>query len=52
VVERRLMRAQAVELLGLSVRQVQRLANNYRKYGAADLLSRRRGQPNNRSYPK
>ena len=49
--ERRLTRAQAGELLELSVRQVQRLVNRYREHGAAGLLSQRRGQPSNRCYP-
>ncbi len=51
VAERRLTRAQAGDLLGLSSRQVQRLVNRYRLEGAAGLMSRKRGVASNRRYP-
>jgi transposase len=38
----------AAERLGLSRRQVERLANRYRCEGAAGLVSRRRGRSGNR----
>lgn len=45
-------RAQAGDLMGLSVRQVQRIHNAYRKDGAPALVSKKRGQPGNRRYPQ
>ena len=43
----------ASEALGLSVRQIRRLWKNYRKKGAAGLMSKRRGKPsNNRLSPE
>ena len=48
VVERRLRQSEAARRLGLSVRQVKRLARRYRERGAAGLASGRRGRrPNN-----
>jgi len=48
VVERRLRQSEAARRLGLSVRQVKRLARRYRERGAAGLMSARRGRrPNN-----
>jgi len=47
----RFTRAQAGHLLGLSVRQVQRLLNAYRKQGPQALVSKKRGRPSNRRYP-
>ena len=41
----------AAERLGLSRRQVERLANRYRCEGAAGLVSRRRGRPGNHQLP-
>lgn len=49
--ERHLTRAQAAELLGISVRQVQRIINRYRSDGIEGLVSKKRGQPSNRRYP-
>jgi len=51
VVEERLMPWRAAERLGLSRRQVERLANRYRCEGAAGLVSRRRGRPGNHQLP-
>jgi hypothetical protein len=50
--ERRLTRAQAGQLVGLGVRQMQRLLNAYRQHGPPALISRKRGQPSNRRYPR
>ena len=50
--EGRLTRAQAGGLINLSVRQVQRLLNAYRKQGPQALVSKQRGKPSNRCYPQ
>lgn len=50
--EGRFVRAHASDLLGLSVKQVQRLLNAYRKHGPPGLVSRKRGRPSNRRYPE
>lgn len=50
--EGQLTRAQAGDLIGLSVRQVQRLLNAFRKQGPPALVSKKRGRPSNRSYPQ
>ena len=47
VVERRLKQREAAVRLGLSVRQVKRLAARYRDRGAAGLVSGRRGKRSN-----
>ena len=48
VVERRLRQSEAAGRLGVSVRQVRRLARRYRERGSAGLASGRRGRrPNN-----
>ena len=49
--EKRLKVFQAAEQLQLGNRQVLRLAKAFKKHGAGALVSRRRGQPGNRSYP-
>lgn len=46
--ERKLTQKQAAEILGLSVRQVERLFRCYKKSGAAGLVSKKRGRPSNR----
>ena len=51
LVEKRLTRAQASELLGLSIRQVQRLKTAYQAHGISGLTSKKRGKPSNRRYP-
>lgn len=48
VCERRLKQAPAAQRLGLSVRQVKRLVQAYRREGPAALVSTRRGRPSNR----
>jgi len=45
--QKRLRQRQAAELLGLSVRQVIRLAEAFRREGASALVSKRRGRPSN-----
>lgn len=47
--ERRRTRRRAGELLGLSARQVRRLARAFTREGARALASRRRGKPSNRT---
>ena len=47
VVEKRLKQREAAERLGLSVRQVKRLAARYRDQGAAGLVSGHRGKRSN-----
>lgn len=46
----RMRQRQAAKLLGLSCRQVKRLARAWRVEGAAGLRSRRRGRPGNRRH--
>ena len=48
VSEKRLTQAEAARQLGVTWRQVKRLAAIYRREGAAGLVSRRLGQPSNR----
>ena len=50
VVEKRLTQREAAARLGLSVRQVKRLAKRYRAQGAAGMASARRGAPSNRAF--
>ena len=47
VVEKRLKQREAADRLGLSVRQVKRLAARYRELGAAGLVSGHRGKRSN-----
>ena len=46
--ERKLTQRKAAEMLGLSVRQVERLYSCYKKSGPAGLVSGKRGRPSNR----
>ena len=46
--ERRLTQSTAAEMLGLSVRQVERLYGCYKEHGPAGLVSQKRGRPSNR----
>src|SRR5271156_2021054 len=48
VTEGRLKPWRAAERLGLTTRQIRRLATRYRESGAAGLVSRKRGMPGNR----
>ncbi len=48
VLERRLTQSKAAELLGLSLRQVERLCRKYRIAGPAALASGKRGKASNR----
>jgi hypothetical protein len=48
VLERRLTQSQAVEQLGLGVRQVERLCQKLRLDGRQGLVSKKRGRPSNR----
>ena len=47
VLERRLKRVKAAQVLGITARQVRRLCDAYEREGAAALVSKRRGQPSN-----
>ena len=47
VLERRLKRVKAAQVLGVTTRQVRRLCDSYQREGAAALVSKRRGQPSN-----
>ena len=47
VLEHRLTRVKAAELMGLKERQVRRLCAAYEAEGAGGLVSRRRGRPSN-----
>ncbi len=49
--ERRLTQEEAARMLGLGVRQVQRLCAAYRDQGAAGLVSGKRGRRSNRRLP-
>ncbi len=49
VVGGRLRQREAAEQLGVCVRQVRRLAGRYKRYGAAGLVSLRRGKRSNRA---
>lgn len=46
--EKRLTQGEAARQLGVTRRQVKRLVADYRREGAAGLVSRRRGKPSNR----
>ena len=48
MLERRLKRGKAAQVLGITVRQVRRLCGAYERDGAGGLVSKRRGQPSNR----
>ena len=50
VVEKRVKQREAADRLGLSARQVKRLARRYRERGAAGMASGRRGAPSNRAF--
>jgi len=52
VQERRLTQAEAARMLGLGVRQVQRLCAAVREDGADGLVSRKRGRPSARQFPE
>src|SRR3954470_24792819 len=47
LLEKRLKQRQAANLLGLSVRQVIRLAKAFKREGPSALVSKRRGRPSN-----
>ena len=51
VCDRRIRRVDAADILGLSVRQVQRLMNRLREFGAVGLTHQARGKPSNNRYP-
>lgn len=51
LLERRLSQRAAASMLGLSVRQTERLLARYRREGPAGLISRKRGKPSNRQLP-
>ena len=45
--EKRMRQQEAARILGLSVRHVKRLLQAYRRHGAQELVSKRRGRPSN-----
>jgi len=50
---KRLTQKEAAEILGLSIRHIKRIWRSYRRYGAAGLISKKRGKPsNNRLKPE
>ena len=51
LVEGRMKQGQAAELLGISVRQVQRIVRRYRLEGDKGLVHQSRGQPSKRKIP-
>jgi transposase len=51
VLERRLTRVKAGEVLGICARHVARLCGAYKRDGAAGLVSRKRGRVGNRKLP-
>ena len=51
VSDRRIRRVDAADILDLSVRQVQRLMNRLREFGAVGLTHQARGKPSNNRYP-
>ncbi len=51
VCDHRIRRCDAADILGLSERQVQRLMNRFRKFGASGLVHRARGKPSNHRLP-
>ena len=52
LVDRRLTQKQASQLLRVTDRQVRRLLRAYRAQGAAGVISKKRGKPSHRRYPK
>jgi hypothetical protein len=52
VSEKRLTQREAARMLGLTERQLRRLAKAHREHGAAGLVSRQRGRPSNRRLPE
>lgn len=52
LISRRLNQSEAAQILGMTVRQVQRLVASYRAFGADGLTSKRRGKPSNNLLPK
>ena len=45
--EKLLKQREAGEMLGISTRQIRRLLSNYKREGAAGIISKRRGRPSN-----
>ncbi len=52
VLERRITQRQAADMLGLSLRQTERLFAKYKHDGPAGLISGKRGKPSNRQLPR
>jgi len=52
VQERKLTQTEAARMLGIGVRQVQRLCGAVRRDGADGLVSRRRGRPSAKRFPE
>lgn len=52
VLSKQLKQKEAAELMGLSCRQVRRIARRIEEKGEEGLIHRNRGRPSNRKYPK
>ncbi|PIQ43277.1 MAG: transposase [Gammaproteobacteria bacterium CG11_big_fil_rev_8_21_14_0_20_46_22] len=52
VIQKQMKQAAAAEILGLSIRQIKRLKQAYKRDGAVALLSKRRGKPSNHQLDK
>lgn len=52
VLDKRLKQKDAASILGIGIRQFQRLVKAYQHQGPEGLISRRRGRPSNRRYPE
>ena len=51
VVQRTMNQTQAADILGIKVRQIQRLVKKYKRNGAKGLISQQRGKVGNRQLP-
>lgn len=52
LLNKQMKQSKAAQVLGISVRQVQRLVRQYRQHGPAGLISKKRGKPSNHSIPE
>ena len=50
--QNKISKTKAAEILGISIRHVQRLYADFKKVGIKSLISRQRGQPSNHQLPK
>jgi len=52
VIEKRIYQREGAEILGIGLRHMQRLIENYRKHGVDGLISKQRGNKSNRELPQ